>query len=161
MKNAKICSKVQFFLRCGNAWKLILITNGLMHKLGAVLPSRHLLLVLLLLVDPHRHAASRAKQKHLNTNNNNNHPKQSFSLGFSTLREKFFFKLRSRFLISQEKLFCVCWNIHKPLGPNRIFKTEERAKATKNKDCQFFFFSVLALFVSKSSKNGRKHPLTK
>ena len=128
-----------------------------MHKLGAVLPSRHLLLVLLLLVDPHRHAASRAKQKHLNTNNNNNHPKQSFSLGFSTLREKFFFKLRSRFLISQEKLFCVCWNIHKPLGPNRIFKTEERAKATKNKDCQFFFLFWPFLLVN-PQKMGASTP---
>ena len=105
-----------------NAWKLILITNGLMHKLGAVLPSRHLLL---LLVDPHRHAASRAKQKHLNTNNNNNNnsfkitPNKAPSLGFSTLREKFFFKLRSCFLISQEKLFCVLekrTSIHKLLG---------------------------------------------
>ena len=120
-----------------------------MHKLGAVLPSRHLLL---LLVDPHRHAASRAKQKHLNTNNNNNHPKQSFSLGFSTLREKFFFKLRSRFLISQEKLFCVLENvlpyINLPLGPNRISKTEERPKATEKKDLLIFFLNWPLLLVN-------------
>ena len=120
-----------------------------MHKLGAVLPSRHLLL---LLVDPHRHAASRAKQKHLNTNNNNNHPKQSFSLGFSTLREKFFFKLRSRFLISQEKLFCVLENvlpyINLPLGPNRISKTEERPKATEKKDLSIFFWIKVGHLLS-------------
>ena len=111
-----------------------------------------------LCVDRHGHAASRAKQKHLNTNNNNNHPKQSFSLGFSTLREKFFFKLRSRFLISQEKLFCVCWNIHKPLGPNRIFKTEERAKATKNKDWQFFFLLFWPFLLVNPQKMGASTP---
>lgn len=122
-----------------------------MHKLGAVLPSRHLLLVLLLLVDPHRHAASRAKQKHLNTNNNNNHPKQSFSLGFSTLREKFFFKLRSRFLISQEKLFCVLENVLPYInfqGPIGFPKLRREPKATKNKDLSIFFLNWPLLLLN-------------